>query len=188
MEKTTENIRNAYRTLAKMVGSEEEMKALDVLLSYALISHPKYNGINTEDYRETLEADKKAIKEDIPYLSDYTRRYIKEQDFGMLKKMLDGKKLNDALEMSKFDEVLKDMSDLHRKKNTDYGNAFERNLDNFGVTYGIGRLYEKVERAVQVSKNGALVDDERLADTIFDLGVYAVMITSYLKDNGSKGV
>lgn len=86
-----------------------------------------------------------------------------------------------------FESVLDEMKELHAKKDKDYGSAFHKSFEEFGVTAGVVRLNDKMERAKSLVKNGkAEVKDESLLDTLKDMASYAVMLYVELKnkDNG----
>ena len=85
-----------------------------------------------------------------------------------------------------FESVLDEMKELHAKKDKDYGSAFHKSFEEFGVTAGVVRLNDKMERAKSLVKNGnAEVKDESLLDTLKDLASYAVMLYVELKNNGN---
>lgn len=86
-----------------------------------------------------------------------------------------------------FESVLDEMKELHAKKDKDYGSAFHKSFEEFGVTAGVVRLNDKMERVKSLIKNGkAEVKDESILDTLKDLASYAVMLYVELKnkDNG----
>jgi len=86
-----------------------------------------------------------------------------------------------------FESVLDEMKELHAKKDKDYGSAFHKSFEEFGVTAGVVRLNDKMERVKSLVKNGkAEVKDESLLDSLEDLACYAVMLYVELKnkDNG----
>lgn len=63
------------------------------------------------------------------------------------------------------------------KMNKDYGDAFHKSFEEFGVTAGVVRLNDKMERVKSLVKNGnAEVKDESLMDTLKDMASYAVML------------
>ena len=87
-----------------------------------------------------------------------------------------------------FESVLDEMKELHAKKDKDYGSAFHKSFEEFGVTAGVIRLNDKMERVKSLVKNGkAEVKDESLLDSLKDLGCYAVMLYVELKnkENGT---
>ena len=86
-----------------------------------------------------------------------------------------------------FESVLDEMKELHAKKDKDYGSAFHKSFEEFGVTAGVVRLNDKMERVKSLVKNGkAEIKDESLFDSLDDLACYAVMLYVELKnkDNG----
>lgn len=86
-----------------------------------------------------------------------------------------------------FESVLDEMKELHAKKDKDYGSAFHKSFEEFGVTSGVVRLNDKMERVKSLVKNGkAEIKDESLLDSLEDLACYAVMLYVELKnkDNG----
>lgn len=82
-----------------------------------------------------------------------------------------------------FSEICVDMIQLYARKNNDYGNSFDKGMTDIGPAYGIGRLYDKMNRIVNLSKTGAkqLVLDESKMDTLQDLACYAIMTLAYYK-------
>lgn len=82
-----------------------------------------------------------------------------------------------------FESVLEEMKELHAKKDKDYGSAFHKSFEEFGVTAGVVRLNDKMERVKSLVKNGkAEVKDESLLDTLKDMASYAVMLYVELKN------
>ena len=111
-----------------------------------------------------------------------TREEVKKQLSEGLKDVV-GSDTNKAT----FESVLDEMKELHAKKDKDYGSAFHKSFEEFGVTAGVVRLNDKMERVKSLVKNGkADVKDESLLDSLEDLACYAVMLYVELKnkDNG----
>ena len=78
------------------------------------------------------------------------------------------------------------MAALYEKKNHDYGNSFEENLDAEGsVKSGITRLSEKISR-LKATEDGAMVSDESMEDTLIDIANYAVMNLMWLRKQAKK--
>lgn len=69
------------------------------------------------------------------------------------------------------------MLTLYAKKNHDYGNSFDKGVREIGDAYAIGRLFDKTNRLINLSKKDmeAAVKDESFDDTLKDLACYAVM-------------
>ena len=71
---------------------------------------------------------------------------------------------------------------LYAKKNHDYGNSFNQGMKVIGLPYGIGRLYDKMNRIITLSKVKAEITDENIKDTIKDLACYSVMTSVYINN------
>ena len=87
-----------------------------------------------------------------------------------------------------FESGLDEMKELHAKKDKDYGSAFHKSFEEFGITAGVVRLKDKMERVKRLVKNGkAEVKDDSVLDSLKDLGCYAVMLYVELKnkENGT---
>ena len=68
---------------------------------------------------------------------------------------------------------------LFNRKNNDYGDSFAK----YGPVGVIIRLGDKIDRLVNISKNGILcVDDESMRDTLIDLHNYAAMAVMLLDE------
>jgi len=90
----------------------------------------------------------------------------------------------------RFQELVKDMVELHDRKNRDY--AGEDYLSNFLMCERMGipawkgtliRLSDKFSRVMNIAKTYEVsVSDETVMDTLTDLAVYAI-ITRILYEN-----
>lgn len=85
-----------------------------------------------------------------------------------------------------FTQQCVEMTALYVKKNHDYGNSFDKGNDIIGPAYAIGRIFDKVNRLITLSKVKAEVNDESIIDTIRDLGCYSVMFLAYISKNDVK--
>lgn len=80
-------------------------------------------------------------------------------------------------EVVNFFKQCVDMTSLYARKNHDYGNSFANGLKEIGNAYAVGRLYDKMNRLITLSKNTrAAVPDESMEDTVRDLACYSVML------------
>ena len=87
-------------------------------------------------------------------------------------------------EVNEFINEAEELVDLYAKKNNDYGNSFDKGMDNIGMAYGVGRIYDKVGRLVNLTKhpNNQQVN-ESVDDTLKDLACYSIMMLRYLHQN-----
>lgn len=83
----------------------------------------------------------------------------------------------------RFDDILKEMSELHNKKGLDYGAVNDpyanvRGSTAFGIDAWVGalvRLNDKIVRLQSFIRNGKLAN-ESVEDSIQDIAVYAVIM------------
>ena len=87
-----------------------------------------------------------------------------------------------------FLRITNQMHDTYIKKNHDYGNSFDKSMDEFGMTSAVIRMNDKLERLKTLSKKESMVKDESVQDTLLDLANYAIMTVMYLKkqNHGNK--
>ena len=84
-------------------------------------------------------------------------------------------------EVIQFANEAKQCVELYSKKNHDYGNSFDKGMDNIGIVYGVGRIYDKMNRLITLTKKEAQVKDESVDDTLRDLACYSMMMLAYRK-------
>lgn len=104
---------------------------------------------------------------------------------------IDDKLFNE--DVDEFVNVVTDMIQLYAKKNHDYGNSFDEGMNKIGLAYGIGRIYDKVNRLVNFLNTTFVVDDEKFTDTLEDLANYSVMLRAWINKetiaaNGKKPI
>lgn len=85
-----------------------------------------------------------------------------------------------------FATIVKEMCELYAKKNHDYGNAFGEIIKEVGLPYGVGKLKEKLKRIETLINTKAEVN-ESIEDSLIDLGCYAIMTLSYIKQKKEHG-
>ena len=76
-----------------------------------------------------------------------------------------------------FDSIAQEICDLHRKKNSDYGDAAYESYKEFGITSYVIRLGDKYRRLQSLTSPGKeqQVKSESIQDTLMDLAAYAIM-------------
>ena len=84
-------------------------------------------------------------------------------------------------EVVQFANEAKQCVELYSRKNHDYGNSFDKGIDNIGIAYGVGRIYDKMNRLITLTKKEAKVKDESVDDTLRDLACYSMMMLAYRK-------
>ena len=82
-----------------------------------------------------------------------------------------------------FRKVQDEGFELFKKKNADYGNAFEE----FGTIGILIRMNDKIKRAVNITdKNITLIDSESLRDTLIDLHNYTALAITLMDIDKNK--
>ena len=84
-------------------------------------------------------------------------------------------------EVIQFANEAKQCVELYSRKNHDYGNSFDKGMDNIGMAYGVGRIYDKMNRLITLTKKEVQVKDESIDDTLRDLACYSMMMLAYRK-------
>lgn len=90
------------------------------------------------------------------------------------------------VKISPFAEILKEMKEIYEAKNHDYGNSFEKSIDEFGIVAAVVRINDKVNRLNTLCKKVHKVKDESMLDTLIDLSNYAAMTAAYIKKGMAK--
>lgn len=76
---------------------------------------------------------------------------------------------------STFESIVSEITELHEKKNRDYGNAFHDSYEEFGMITAVIRLNDKMNRLKSLVRNGKAEVNESIRDTLIDLAAYAIM-------------
>ena len=75
------------------------------------------------------------------------------------------------------------LHNLYVNKNADYGDSVHDTYEKYGLTSFLVRLEDKLNRARTLSKQSALVKDEKLEDTLLDMANYAILAVLELQDS-----
>ena len=86
-----------------------------------------------------------------------------------------------------MESILNEIRQLYNRKNADYGNSFDKTLDEFGLVASATRMSDKFNRFKSLIKNPAQVSDEKIEDTLIDLASYAIMTIKWMRQNGVFG-
>lgn len=82
-----------------------------------------------------------------------------------------------------MESILNEIRQLHNRKNADYGDSFDKTLDEFGLVASATRMSDKFNRFKSLMRCGstARVEDEKIEDTLMDLAAYAIMTVEWIK-------
>lgn len=96
------------------------------------------------------------------------------------------KTMEDISNDKRYDAVLKEMKDTYDRKNSDYGNSFEKTLNEFGLTPGIAQIYHKFERVKQLVKSPDAKVNESMRDSLLDMCNYIAMTVAWMDKEGKE--
>lgn len=104
---------------------------------------------------------------------------------GLARSAYKNRSLDSRLSMAEISAL---QLDTYRKKNADYGNAFEKSMDEDGILVAKIRIGDKIRRINSLIKNNGegQVKDEKLEDTYLDLANYCVMTILWIRKQQSK--
>lgn len=89
--------------------------------------------------------------------------------------------------VEKHKEICNYLNDLYAKKNHDYGDSVHDTYVKYGLTSFLVRMEDKLNRARTLSTKDALVNDEKITDTLLDLANYAILAVIELsKEKGEN--
>ena len=72
--------------------------------------------------------------------------------------------------------ICKELNNLYKSKNKDYGDSFSKSFTEYGLTMPCIRLEDKLNRLKSIAKGKKMqVTDESEIDTLLDLANYAIM-------------
>lgn len=78
-------------------------------------------------------------------------------------------------------ELLDYLHELYITKNADYGDSVHETFEKYGLTSYLVRIEDKINRARTITTKEALVNDEKIEDTLLDLANYAILAAMELK-------
>jgi hypothetical protein len=79
-----------------------------------------------------------------------------------------------------FKEIAEEITELHAKKNDNYGNSFSKLFDELGEISGLVPLYNKLDRLTTLVRGNKNYFESK-EDTLKDLASYAIMMLVELK-------
>lgn len=80
-----------------------------------------------------------------------------------------------------FNNECIDCVELYARKNHDYGDSFHKAMNELGMSYAVGKLFDKTNRLIALcgKEETSRVKDESYDDTLRDLACYAIMTLAY---------
>lgn len=86
--------------------------------------------------------------------------------------------------MINFEDTQKELTELYKKKNKDYGNSFNESLNKYGLLPTVLRLTEKTKRleTLYLNNGSSSIKDENVDDTLKDIANYCIITLTWLKN------
>lgn len=72
-------------------------------------------------------------------------------------------------------KIISDMHEVYLAKNNDYGNSVHDTYKKYGMTSFLVRMEDKLNRLYSLSMKKAMVQDEKIEDTLLDLANYSIL-------------
>ena len=83
-------------------------------------------------------------------------------------------------------DILEEIHSTYRKKNSDYGDSFNKSLEKYGLISASIRMNDKFERFDSLIVNEQRVADESIDDTLLDLANYAIMTAMWIRQRRDR--
>jgi hypothetical protein len=81
-----------------------------------------------------------------------------------------------------FNDIVGEMQETYKKKNSDYGNSFNETIEEFGFVPAVARINDKVKRVKNIVKGQDMNYQESLRDNLMDIANYCVMTIMSIDD------
>ena len=136
----------------------------------------KYDNLINPDGRLTKLID------DLYKNDEKKREEIKKNMAEGLKEMEDSDKTK-GTEFDTFESVLDEMKELHAKKDKDYNESFHNLFKEYGMSYALGHIEEKLNRVKAIIANGGnAVKNEHIEDSLIDGACYNILTLIELRN------
>lgn len=99
--------------------------------------------------------------------------------FALLASRARSKKMEQKIQLHK--ELINYLHNLYITKNADYGDSVHDTFEKYGLTSFLVRLEDKLNRARTLSTKKAMVNDEKIEDTLLDMANYAILAVIELR-------
>ena len=95
--------------------------------------------------------------------------------------------LSDRRYIIDFPWTIKELHKMLVSKNIDYGNSFDKGIERFGLTGAVIRLYDKLNRLVNLDGDDGEVVGEASLDTMRDVIGYLMLTLHYYQNKDEAG-
>lgn len=105
--------------------------------------------------------------------------------------MIEGISCNKDIELNsnqkEFRSITENMLKTYIEKNTDYGDSFNKSIEEFGIIAAVVRMNDKMNRIKNLCKNQHVIQvkNETIEDTLLDLANYCILTVINIRNNES---
>jgi len=139
-----------------------EIKNWDCVIASPFIGQKWVGRIKKEDYKTKEEAINIAI---LYVLNNFKPKYNE-----------DNMEKYKAEKETTYVDIIDELYDTYKKKNSDYGNSFADTIEEFGFIPAVARISDKVNRMKNIVKGQRMnVKDESFRDALMDTANYCIM-------------
>jgi Nucleotide modification associated domain 1 len=92
-----------------------------------------------------------------------------------------GKLITKQNEKISHESICKELNNIYKAKNADYGNSFSESYQEWGIISAVVRMDDKMRRLKQLVKHDRQVKAESMEDTLLDMANYAIMTLQELR-------
>lgn len=79
------------------------------------------------------------------------------------------------------EQICKQLTEIYKKKNHDYGNSFSETFQKLGIISAVTRISDKTNRLVNLCQVRDAKVDESIEDTLMDLANYCILTLMEMK-------
>jgi NTP pyrophosphatase (non-canonical NTP hydrolase) len=92
--------------------------------------------------------------------------------------------------MEEIKKIAQEIADLVERKNRDYGNSFDKTLEEYGNVAYLLRVEDKISRLKSLTwgNNPQRVSDESIEDTLKDIVGYTLLMINYLRSKEHENI
>ena len=128
--------------------------------------------------RKSVKSETKSETQGFPLFV----RHLVPRKLSQVRVLLPAPKMTDNEFAGKVSKLFNEMAGLLIKKREDYGDNFEKSVDQFGLISPLIRMQDKLNRLTNLVKSGGMAKNESIEDSFRDLIGYAALSLLYMND------
>lgn len=130
---------------------------------------------------DSIKIEEEALQ---AFLDEHKETQL-EKDIASVSKVLHKASTMSSFEFS-LDKITSDIVDLLVRKNANYGNSFDRQMDEYGMIAAVIRLDDKMSRLRALTKGEPDKVGESVDDTLRDIVGYTLLTLNWLANQSGE--